>query len=314
MAQIEKIARETPGVAHTITISGMSFVLSANSSNFGSMFVVLDPFESADEPGPARHGDHGQAAPASGPGRSRTPRSRSSGRRRSRASASPAASSSWSRTAAASGSTALQTPDRRPDPEAASPARPDRRLHAVPLQHAAALHGHRPDQGRLAGRARSTTSTRRSRSTWARSTSTASTSSAATGRSPSRPRARFRTRVEDINLLQVRNKWGQMVPLGTLVDVREIGGPVFVTRYNLSTAAPITGNVQPGDSSGDAIAAIDEPGRPDPAALDEDGMDRADVHADPGRQHRDVRLRAWRSCASSWPWRPSTRAGRCRWR
>ena len=57
----------------------------------------------------------------------------------------------------------------------------------------------------------------------------------------------YRARVEDINLLQVRNKWGQMVPLGTLVDVREIGGPVFVTRYNLYTAAPITGNVQPGD-------------------------------------------------------------------
>ena len=60
----------------------------------------------------------------------------------------------------------------------------------------------------------------------------------------------FRTRVEDINLLQVRNKWGEMVPLGTLVNVREIGGPVFVTRYNLYTAAPITGNVRPGVSSG----------------------------------------------------------------
>ena len=29
----------------------------------------------------------------------------------------------------------------------------------------------------------------------------------------------FRDRVEDINLLQVRNKRGQMVPLGTLVNV-----------------------------------------------------------------------------------------------
>ncbi len=28
----------------------------------------------------------------------------------------------------------------------------------------------------------------------------------------------YRNRVEDINLLQVRNKWGQMVPLGTLVQ------------------------------------------------------------------------------------------------
>ena len=67
----------------------------------------------------------------------------------------------------------------------------------------------------------------------------------------------YRNRIEDINLLQVRNKWGQMVPLGTLVHVREIGGPISVTRYNLYTAAPITGNLQPGVSSGDTIAAID---------------------------------------------------------
>ena len=63
--------------------------------------------------------------------------------------------------------------------------------------------------------------------------------------------------VEDINLLQVRNNKGQMVPLGTLVNVHEIGGPIFVNRYNLYTAAAITGNMQPGISSGDVIAAID---------------------------------------------------------
>jgi multidrug efflux pump len=67
----------------------------------------------------------------------------------------------------------------------------------------------------------------------------------------------YRDRVEDINLLLVRNKWGQMVPLGTLVNLKEIGGPIGVMRYNLYTAAPITGNLQPGVSSGEAIAAID---------------------------------------------------------
>src|SRR5262249_4719305 len=45
IALAEKICRETPGVAHTITISGMSFVMSTNSSNFGSMFIVLESFE-----------------------------------------------------------------------------------------------------------------------------------------------------------------------------------------------------------------------------------------------------------------------------
>ena len=56
---------------------------------------------------------------------------------------------------------------------------------------------------------------------------------------------------------RVRNAQGQMVRLGTVMDVRDTSGPVMVMRYNLYQAAPITGNLQPGVSSGDAIAAID---------------------------------------------------------
>src|SRR6202011_5882814 len=41
---VEKIALETPGVAHTVAVPGTSFVLNANSSNYGSMFVILKPF------------------------------------------------------------------------------------------------------------------------------------------------------------------------------------------------------------------------------------------------------------------------------
>src|SRR5207245_2463056 len=40
----EKIALETPGVAHTVSIPGQSFVLNAFSSNYGSMFIILEPF------------------------------------------------------------------------------------------------------------------------------------------------------------------------------------------------------------------------------------------------------------------------------
>jgi multidrug efflux pump len=47
-----------------------------------------------------------------------------------------------------------------------------------------------------------------------------------------------------------------MIPLGTLVDAREVGGPVYITRYNLYTAAPITGNVAAGASTGDAIQQV----------------------------------------------------------
>ncbi|MBI2804720.1 MAG: efflux RND transporter permease subunit [Planctomycetes bacterium] len=67
----------------------------------------------------------------------------------------------------------------------------------------------------------------------------------------------FRARAEDINQLQVRNNRGQMVPLGTLVRVKEQTGPIFVRRYNLYTAAPITGAPLPGASSGEIIEEVD---------------------------------------------------------
>jgi multidrug efflux pump len=42
---IEKIGAETPGVAHTITVAGLSFIFNANSSNFATAFIILKPFE-----------------------------------------------------------------------------------------------------------------------------------------------------------------------------------------------------------------------------------------------------------------------------
>jgi multidrug efflux pump len=68
---------------------------------------------------------------------------------------------------------------------------------------------------------------------------------------------RFRARMEDINQLQVRNRSGQMVPLGTLVTVTERPGPIFVRRFNLYTAAPIGGALVPGVSSGEVIKTVD---------------------------------------------------------
>ncbi len=48
-AKVEKIAHEIPGVEHTVSIPGQSFVLNAISSNFGSMFVILKPFHDRHE-------------------------------------------------------------------------------------------------------------------------------------------------------------------------------------------------------------------------------------------------------------------------
>jgi multidrug efflux pump len=69
---------------------------------------------------------------------------------------------------------------------------------------------------------------------------------------------RYRSQVEDINQLQVRNSRGQMVPLGALVKVQPKDGPLSVQRYNLYTAAAIMGSPKPGFSSGQIIASVDE--------------------------------------------------------
>ena len=68
----------------------------------------------------------------------------------------------------------------------------------------------------------------------------------------------FRSRIPDLSLISVRSNQGQMVPLKTLVDIKAIGGPLFVQRYNLYTAAPITGNIAPGFSSGPVVSAMEQ--------------------------------------------------------
>jgi multidrug efflux pump len=63
----------------------------------------------------------------------------------------------------------------------------------------------------------------------------------------------FRRTAEQVGQLKVRNRAGQMAPLNAVTNLRDIAGPVMVTRYNMYSAAAINGNVAPGTSSGDAI-------------------------------------------------------------
>lgn len=69
---------------------------------------------------------------------------------------------------------------------------------------------------------------------------------------------RFRSQVSDIRQLQVRNNQGQMLRLGTVMDVRDTSGPVMVMRYNMYSSAAITGDAAPGTSSGQAVAMMQE--------------------------------------------------------
>jgi multidrug efflux pump len=69
---------------------------------------------------------------------------------------------------------------------------------------------------------------------------------------------KFRNRVSDLNQLFIRSKTGKMVPLGTLVRVSNVGGPAMITRYNLYNAAIVMGGGMPPLSSGQAIDIMDK--------------------------------------------------------
>ncbi len=66
----------------------------------------------------------------------------------------------------------------------------------------------------------------------------------------------FRSRISDIDRLEVRNAAGDMVPLGSLTQVRDTVGPQVITRFNMFPAATITGVPAPGQSSGQAVAEM----------------------------------------------------------
>jgi hydrophobe/amphiphile efflux-1 (HAE1) family protein len=71
----------------------------------------------------------------------------------------------------------------------------------------------------------------------------------------------FRTRPDDVNQFFVRSGAGDMVPLGTLVNVRPVSGPEVVYRYDRYRAAQLAGVNAPGYSSGQAAAAMEEVAR-----------------------------------------------------
>ena len=67
-----------------------------------------------------------------------------------------------------------------------------------------------------------------------------------------------RTGVDDIAKFHVRTRDGVMVPLSSLVTIRRIQGPEYITRFNLMRAAQVIGQAAPGYSSGQAMAALEQ--------------------------------------------------------
>lgn len=66
----------------------------------------------------------------------------------------------------------------------------------------------------------------------------------------------YRSKPQDILRLQTRNAEGAMIPLGSVVKVKESFGPEISARYNAFRSADLNGNPAPGYSSGQAQDAI----------------------------------------------------------
>ena len=70
--------------------------------------------------------------------------------------------------------------------------------------------------------------------------------------------ADFRGNIESLNQVYARNRNGQMAPVSSFISLNKVYGPQAINRFNLYTSVSINGSPNPGYSSGDAIAAIQE--------------------------------------------------------
>jgi HAE1 family hydrophobic/amphiphilic exporter-1 len=70
--------------------------------------------------------------------------------------------------------------------------------------------------------------------------------------------AQFRLRPRDIENLTVRNQQGEMIPLGTLLNIEPIVGAPLISLYNLYPSASVIGLPATGFSSGDAIRLMEQ--------------------------------------------------------
>ena len=71
----------------------------------------------------------------------------------------------------------------------------------------------------------------------------------------------YRATADDIRNLKVRAGNGTMTPIGTVVDIKKVPGPLLISLYNLYPSATIVGSAAPGFSSGEALDIMDQIGQ-----------------------------------------------------
>jgi len=70
--------------------------------------------------------------------------------------------------------------------------------------------------------------------------------------------ASARVNAESLKTLQVRNSSGDMVPFGTIADIKTVAGPSLISLYNLYPAATVIANPAQGYSSGQGLAVMEQ--------------------------------------------------------
>ena len=74
---------------------------------------------------------------------------------------------------------------------------------------------------------------------------------------------RFRTEPQDIARLQVRNREGRMLPIGSIASIQQTFGPESVYHFNIYPSARVTAGPAPGFSGGQALDIMEQIGEQD---------------------------------------------------
>ena len=102
----------------------------------------------------------------------------------------------------------------------------------------------------------------------------------------------FRQSIEDIKRLKIRNNKDEMVPLAAFTSVKEVSGPVLIMRYNMYRSASVHAEAGPRTSSGQAIAKLESVAEGELPQTMRHRVDRAGTPPAANGQHGHVGLPA----------------------
>jgi len=255
MHQIEEIALKSPGVNHTVAISGQSILLNANAPNFGAMYVMLDDFHERLDPG--------MSGDAIAESLQRRLQSEISDGIVNVLGAPPleglGTAGGFKVMVEDRGNTGLDALQATADQIVASGSQ-DPDLQNLFTSFRAKTPWLYLDIDRTAAKTMGVSMSEVFNALQVYLGSLYVNDFNLFGRTwqvTVQADQNFRNQIEDLKQLKVRNNRGMMVPFGTLASVRDVTGPVLIARYNMYPSAPINGSPAPGVSSGDAIERME---------------------------------------------------------